>query len=682
MPDEITRYYTRYLSQITGPYPRSTIGRMAQTRRLTRGHEVSSDKQHWIPLEEFLVQDGSGNKKASTLTISGPSYRATYRMEKIDERFGPEAGGSRTRSADHSRSHVSPKVWIAGAACFVLAIAGLVIFLSGGGSNNQSSRTAATYTAPESGNNSYTAPTPQATYTPAPSPAPSRNTYVSDASVTTHTTANAVASGNETSGSAVAAGSVLLINGTTSTILNPNNQATQEGALATRTSFTKPWVTLGAQDRAFGHDGYVIVATTPAGTGSGVWVNANPFTHTLIPAGQKTSTDMYIGPSPLKYSLKTLIHLPAYLKVSVHGYINGITAGYNYPQVYARDGSTADVREAGIASRGGAIAFGTPTTMAKLRITAKPPNNLYVGVMANQYYDSLSAITLVNTRSGQSATAVPQIYYNNTVPGALWYFFDVAGARRGDVIKLIETQYNTGASDDQHPGLPALTFDSVNPMNPNAPPPYSPAPKIVPVVQHHADTHFSDKAVSPYTGSVTVAGIQTPIWLKLVRRGNRVSAYYSRGGRQWTQLGTSQQIAFGGATMCAGMAVCAHNDGALNTARFSHVTVTHTRSGWSDANIGYPAKLGSARESGGTWTVTGGGSDVWDKHDQFNLYSRKVNGDTVIEARVDSLTNTNPWAKVGVMLRGSINDRAPFAYMFVTPNLGLAFQYRPHGTGS
>ena len=121
--------------------------------------------------------------------------------------------------------------------------------------------------------------------------------------------------------------------------------------------------------------------------------------------------------------------------------------------------------------------------MAKLRITAKPPRNLYVGVMEGQYYDSLSAITLVNTRSGQSATAVPQIYYNHTVPGALWYFFDVAGARRGDVIKLIETQYNTGYTDDQHPGLPALTFDSVNPMNPAAPPPYTPPIKRVPVAQ-------------------------------------------------------------------------------------------------------------------------------------------------------------------------------------------------------
>ena len=131
MPDESTRYYTRYLSQVTGPYPRSTIGRMAQSRRLTRGHEVSSDRQHWIPLEEFLVQDLSGKKTASQ-PASGPRYRATYRMEKIEERFSSEANVSRKRSADSNGFHVSPKVWLVGGGLFLLAIGALVIYMISG----------------------------------------------------------------------------------------------------------------------------------------------------------------------------------------------------------------------------------------------------------------------------------------------------------------------------------------------------------------------------------------------------------------------------------------------------------------------------------------------------------------------------------------------------------------------
>ena len=134
MPDETTRYYTRYLSQITGPYPRSTIGRMAQSRRLTRSHEVSSDKQHWIPLEEFLVQDSSG-KSNTPQAFTGPTYRATYRMEKIEERFAAAPGASRKRSADGCGFHVSAKVWIAGGVFFLLAIGGLLIFLISGSGN-------------------------------------------------------------------------------------------------------------------------------------------------------------------------------------------------------------------------------------------------------------------------------------------------------------------------------------------------------------------------------------------------------------------------------------------------------------------------------------------------------------------------------------------------------------------
>jgi hypothetical protein len=38
--------------------------------------------------------------------------------------------------------------------------------------------------------------------------------------------------------------------------------------------------------------------------------------------------------------------------------------------------------------------------------------------------------------------------------------------------------------------------------------------------------------------------------------------------------------------------------------------------------------------------------------------------------------NTDPWAKAGVMLRGSMSADAPFAAVFVTPSNGLVFHYR------
>jgi hypothetical protein len=656
---------------------------MAQTRRLTRGHEVSSDKENWVPLEEFLVQDES--RKPAAVTKSGPTYRATYRMEKIEERFASPSNNAGRRTELPGASHVSAKVWIAGAVVFVVAIAGLLIFLTSGGNtnntNNSDSRQpqyVASSPPPAINTGSgYSAPAAQQTYIPATSSGSSAD--VSNTETAQAPSANTI----PYSGAAVAAGSVIVINGKTRTILNPRQQAAQAGALASRTVFTKPFITTGSQDRAFGHDGYIIVGTSPSGTHSGVWVSANPLNHRYIPAGQTSSESMYIGPSPLKYSLKTLVHMPNYLTVSVHGYINGLTAGYNYPSVYARDGSINHVRESGIGSRGGAIPFGTPTTMATLSLIRKPPENLYVGVMAGQYFDSLSAITLVNTRSGQSATTVPQIYYPKTLPGGLWYFFDVAGAKAGDVLKLIETQYNTSASDDEHPGLVALTFDSVNPLNPDAPPLYTPAskalrkPAIITRLPQASASPSRNKAFSRYTGSVVATGIHAPVWLKLVRRGNVVSAYYSRNNQQWTELGTSKSINFGSSGILAGMAVCAHNNALLNTSIFSHVRVGHAQSRWTDTNIGYPGKAGSASLSNGRWTITGGGSDVWGSHDQFNLQSRKINGDTTLIGRVKSIENTDGWAKAGLMLRSSSSGTAAFAYIFVTPDIGVAFQWRP-----
>src|SRR5271166_4931664 len=61
--------------------------------------------------------------------------------------------------------------------------------------------------------------------------------------------------------------------------------------------------------------------------------------------------------------------------------------------------------------------------------------------------------------------------------------------------------------------------------------------------------------------------------------------------------------------------------------------------GWSDADIGSPGLAGSAGDTNGNWTVTGGGSDIWNAADQFNFASTSGNGDGDIVAEVTSLQN-------------------------------------------
>ena len=101
---------------------------------------------------------------------------------------------------------------------------------------------------------------------------------------------------------------------------------------------------------------------------------------------------------------------------------------------------------------------------------------------------------------------------------------------------------------------------------------------------------------------------------------------------------------------------------------------------------GWPASVGSFVESPpGTYTITASGADIWDMtrpretwfHDEFHYAYQQANGIPVtLIAKVDSVSNTNVWAKAGVMIRGSLDANSTHVAMYITPTSGAAFQYR------
>jgi hypothetical protein len=99
---------------------------------------------------------------------------------------------------------------------------------------------------------------------------------------------------------------------------------------------------------------------------------------------------------------------------------------------------------------------------------------------------------------------------------------------------------------------------------------------------------------------------------------------------------------------------------------------------WNESNIGSPGQGGSANynSSTGVLTLSGGGSDIWGSSDQFNYEFNTLTGDGTIYAEVLSQTNTDPWAKAGVMLRASTAANSAFVDVVQTPGNGVAFQYR------
>ncbi|MBL7145414.1 MAG: hypothetical protein ISS76_14360 [Phycisphaerae bacterium] len=89
---------------------------------------------------------------------------------------------------------------------------------------------------------------------------------------------------------------------------------------------------------------------------------------------------------------------------------------------------------------------------------------------------------------------------------------------------------------------------------------------------------------------------------------------------------------------------------------------------------GNPAGL--LEEPAGTFTMTASGADIWNQADEFRYAYKQLAGAGSISARVLSVQNTDNWAKIGVMIRESLNPSSKFAAVYLTPGNGCRFQGR------
>ena len=103
---------------------------------------------------------------------------------------------------------------------------------------------------------------------------------------------------------------------------------------------------------------------------------------------------------------------------------------------------------------------------------------------------------------------------------------------------------------------------------------------------------------------------------------------------------------------------------------------------WQDKDIGSVGLAGSASFANGTYTLKGAGADIWGSADAFNFAYQPLNGNGSIVARVASLTNTDSWAKAGVMIRESLDANARHAMVVVSSGNGVAFQRRTSTGGA
>jgi len=134
-----------------------------------------------------------------------------------------------------------------------------------------------------------------------------------------------------------------------------------------------------------------------------------------------------------------------------------------------------------------------------------------------------------------------------------------------------------------------------------------------------------------------------------------------------------------------------YNNNKQGYANYSEAELTLTsQRDWTEQGVaelslwfrGNPASVGSFVEGPvGTYTMTGSGADIWNQSDQFHYAYKMLAGAGSIVAKVESIDNTNGWAKAGVMIRETLDADSKHAMMIVSAASGVSFQRRSETGG-
>jgi hypothetical protein len=92
------------------------------------------------------------------------------------------------------------------------------------------------------------------------------------------------------------------------------------------------------------------------------------------------------------------------------------------------------------------------------------------------------------------------------------------------------------------------------------------------------------------------AGVTAPVWVRLSRSNNVVTASYSTSGTSWNQVGSSQTISLN-TNALAGLCVTAHNNALTNIAMFNNVLIE------AGPQIGAPSDLANETVWQTTWPM-------------------------------------------------------------------------------
>ena len=121
----------------------------------------------------------------------------------------------------------------------------------------------------------------------------------------------------------------------------------------------------------------------------------------------------------------------------------------------------------------------------------------------------------------------------------------------------------------------------------------------------------------------------------------------------------------------------------------AELTLTYPRD-WTEEGVGVLSLWFRGNVAGfieepagtGTYIMTASGVDIWDQADEFRYAYKQLSGDGSISVQILNVENTDPWAKVGVMIRKTLDAGSTNAMAYITPNGRVGWQYRVGDGGS
>ena len=293
-----------------------------------------------------------------------------------------------------------------------------------------------------------------------------------------------------------------------------------------------------------------------------------------------------------------------------------------------------------------------------------------------------SALTAV-TASSSSITLVWSGATAGTNPIAGYQVYRNGGSTPIATVSGATTYTDTGLAPSTVYNYAVVAFDSSSPPLSSAP-----SPSTSGITATATGSTPPGTPGAPVASAATLTTL-TLTWPAATPGSNPIGGYFVYRNGSTTPLVAVAGTSYTDTGLTAGASyqytVRAYDTStpvALLSAPSASLSAATAANGFADQDIGATGAAGSAALVGTTYTVNGSGADIWSTGDAFNFDAQPVTGDFTITARIVSQTNTNAWAKAGVMVRETLAAGSTHAFMALTPSSGATFQSRPVTNGS